>query len=216
MALLLGLFTGLCFTVICVIVRLLIVIRCGSKCKPGEKGPVCVLVVAGSGGHTTEILRLMESLSQSYSPRHYIIADTDKMSEDKIRTFENAKKDTGSKGQFTIQRIPRSREVRQSWSSSVVTTLNALLYAIPLVFRLRPDMVLCNGPGTCVPLCTAGLLLGLLGLKKVLIVYVESICRVESLSLSGKILYHFSDYFFVQWSTLKDKYPKSIYLGRIV
>lgn len=76
--------------------------------------------------------------------------------------------------------------------------------------------VLCNGPGTCVPLCTAGLLLGLLGLKRVLLVYVESICRVESLSLSGKILYHISDYFFVQWSTLKDKYPKSIYLGRIV
>lgn len=49
MAVLLALLTGLCFTVICVIVRLLIVLRSGSKCKPGEKGPVCVLVVAGSG-----------------------------------------------------------------------------------------------------------------------------------------------------------------------
>uniref|UniRef100_A0A6Q2ZPV6 UDP-N-acetylglucosamine transferase subunit ALG14 n=1 Tax=Esox lucius TaxID=8010 RepID=A0A6Q2ZPV6_ESOLU len=222
-------FAGLSFIVICFIVRLCIVIRSGSKCKPGEKGPICVLVVAGSGGHTTEILRLMESLSLSYSPRHYVIADTDKMSEDKIRTFERSKKNTGSEGQsvhavylticlpqFTLQRIPRSREVRQSWSSSVVSTLNALLYAVPLVFRLSPDMVLCNGPGTCVPLCAAGLLLGLVGLKKVLIVYVESICRVESLSLSGKILYRLSDYFFVQWSSLKDKYPKSIYLGRIV
>ncbi|NP_001297883.1 UDP-N-acetylglucosamine transferase subunit ALG14 homolog [Esox lucius] len=209
-------FAGLSFIVICFIVRLCIVIRSGSKCKPGEKGPICVLVVAGSGGHTTEILRLMESLSLSYSPRHYVIADTDKMSEDKIRTFERSKKNTGSEGQFTLQRIPRSREVHQSWSSSVVSTLNALLYAVPLVFRLSPDMVLCNGPGTCVPLCAAGLLLGLVGLKKVLIVYVESICRVESLSLSGKILYRLSDYFFVQWSSLKDKYPKSIYLGRIV
>lgn len=45
----------------------------------------------------------MESLSQSYSPRHYIIADTDKMSEDKIRTFEKSKKDTGSKGQVSLQ-----------------------------------------------------------------------------------------------------------------
>lgn len=76
--------------------------------------------------------------------------------------------------------------------------------------------VLCNGPGTCVPLCAAGLLLGVLGLKRVLIVYVESICRVETLSLSGKILYYFSDYFFVQWAPLKDKYPKAIYLGRLV
>lgn len=76
--------------------------------------------------------------------------------------------------------------------------------------------VLCNGPGTCVPLCAAGLLLGILGMKKVLIVYVESICRVQTLSLTGKILYPISDYFFVQWPSLRDKYPKSIFLGRIV
>lgn len=76
--------------------------------------------------------------------------------------------------------------------------------------------VLCNGPGTCIPLCAAGLLLGILGLKRVLLVYVESICRVESLSLSGKILYHFADYFFVQWKPLQVKYPKSVYIGRIV
>ncbi|KAJ8010446.1 hypothetical protein DPEC_G00075160 [Dallia pectoralis] len=213
---LLVIFTALSLALLCLIVRIYVVIRSGSTCKPGEKGPISVLVVAGSGGHTTEILRLMDSLSQSYSPRHYVIADTDKMSEDKIRTFESSKKDIGTDDQFTIQRLPRSREVLQSWSSSVVSTLNAVLYAIPLMYRLSPDMVLCNGPGTCVPLCAAGLLLGLVGLKKVLIVYVESICRVESLSLSGKILYHLSDYFFVQWSTLKERYPKSIYLGRIV
>lgn len=76
--------------------------------------------------------------------------------------------------------------------------------------------VLCNGPGTCIPLCVAGLLLGILGIKKVLIVYAESICRVQTLSLTGKILYPVSDYFFVQWSSLRDKYPKSIFLGRMV
>uniref|UniRef100_A0A8C2AIR1 UDP-N-acetylglucosamine transferase subunit ALG14 n=1 Tax=Cyprinus carpio TaxID=7962 RepID=A0A8C2AIR1_CYPCA len=107
---------------------------------------------------------------------------------------------------FTIHRIPRSQEVRQSWSSSVLSSLSALMSSVPLVFRLQLDMVLCNGPGTCVPLCAAGLLLGILGLKRVLI----------TLSLSGKILYYFSDYFFVQWASLKDKYPKAIYLGRLV
>ncbi|XP_046879370.1 UDP-N-acetylglucosamine transferase subunit ALG14 homolog isoform X3 [Hypomesus transpacificus] len=197
---------GICCVGIVIILRLLIVIRSGSRCKPGQKGPVCVLVVAGS--------------------------DTDKMSEDKIRAYESLENGQESKTcthmyktitqvthretQFTVHRIPRSREVRQSWSSSVASTLNAIRFSIPLMFQLRPDMVLCNGPGTCVPLCLAGLLLGTVGLKKVVIVYVESICRVETLSLSGKILYHLSDYFFVQWSTLKDKYPKAIYLGRIV
>uniref|UniRef100_A0A3Q2NN89 UDP-N-acetylglucosamine transferase subunit ALG14 n=1 Tax=Fundulus heteroclitus TaxID=8078 RepID=A0A3Q2NN89_FUNHE len=171
--------------------------------------PVCLLCVS-VGGHTTEIMRLMESLSAAYTPRHYVIADTDKMSEDKIVAFEK------DRSPFTINRIPRSREVHQSWSSSVVSTLNALRYSLPLLFRLRPDMVLCNGPGTCVPLCIAGLLLGILGMKKVHIVYVESICRVQTLSLTGRILYLLSDYFFVQWCSLRDKYPKAIFLGRLV
>ncbi|XP_051849260.1 UDP-N-acetylglucosamine transferase subunit ALG14 homolog isoform X2 [Antechinus flavipes] len=136
---------------------------------------VRVLVVAGSGGHTTEILRLLGSLSKGYNPRHYVLADTDKMSAVKIRLFEEKRAELDSE-----------------------------------------SLVLCNGPGTCVPICASALLLGILGIKKVIIVYVESICRVETLSLSGKILYHFSDYFFVQWPALKGKYPKSVYLGRIV
>ncbi|XP_049735690.1 UDP-N-acetylglucosamine transferase subunit ALG14 homolog isoform X3 [Loxodonta africana] len=134
-----------------------------------------LLVVAGSGGHTTEILRLLGNLSNAYSPRHYIFADTDEMSAHKIRAFE----------------VDRAE-------------------------RYSSTMVLCNGPGTCVPICLSALLLGILGIKKVIIVYVESVCRVETLSLSGKILYYLSDYFIVQWPTLKEKYPKSVYLGRIV
>uniref|UniRef100_A0A8C8BLC4 UDP-N-acetylglucosamine transferase subunit ALG14 n=1 Tax=Otus sunia TaxID=257818 RepID=A0A8C8BLC4_9STRI len=163
-----------------------------------------------TGGHTTEILRLLSCLSESYSPRHYIFADSDKMSEAKIRSFEQ------KRAEFTLDRIPRSREVRQSWTSSVVTTLYSILYSLPLTYKLKPDLILCNGPGTCVPVCISALLLGLLGIKRAIIVYVESICRVETLSLSGKILYYFSDYFIVQWPDLKEKYPKSVYLGRIV
>ncbi|KFQ18852.1 UDP-N-acetylglucosamine transferase subunit ALG14, partial [Merops nubicus] len=172
--------------------------------------------VVFTGGHTAEILRLLSCLSESYSPRHYIFADSDKMSEAKIRSFEQKRAETFPDSQFTLDRIPRSREVRQSWTSSVVTTLYSILYSIPLTYRLKPDLILCNGPGTCVPVCISALLLGLLGMKRTIIVYVESICRVETLSLSGKILYYFSDYFIVQWPDLKEKYPKSVYLGRIV
>ncbi|KAM6079777.1 UDP-N-acetylglucosamine transferase subunit ALG14 isoform 3-T3 [Theristicus caerulescens] len=157
--------------------------------------PLRLLVVAGSGGHTTEILRLLSCLSESYSPRHYIFADSDKMSEAKIRSFEQKRAETFSNSQFTLHHIPRSREVRQSWTSSVVTTLYSILYSLPLTYKLKPDLV---------------------GIKRAIIVYVESICRVETLSLSGKILYYFSDYFIVQWPDLKEKYPKSVYLGRIV
>ncbi|XP_064444847.1 UDP-N-acetylglucosamine transferase subunit ALG14 homolog isoform X1 [Mirounga angustirostris] len=200
-----------------------------------------LLVVAGSGGHTTEILRLLENLSNAYSPRHYIIADTDEMSAHKINSFELNRADRDPSTmlpEYYIHRIPRSREVQQSWLSTVLTTLYSMWVSFPLTHRVKPDLlpclsvpdfrldlsltyakiyhVLCNGPGTCVPICISALLLGILGIKKVIIVYVESICRVEHLSLSGKILFHLSDYFIVQWPALKEKYPKSVYLGRIV
>uniref|UniRef100_A0A8C8ZFC6 UDP-N-acetylglucosamine transferase subunit ALG14 n=1 Tax=Prolemur simus TaxID=1328070 RepID=A0A8C8ZFC6_PROSS len=198
------------------VLRLWIVLR-SQDVTPRQS--LSLLVVAGSGGHTTEILRLLGSLSNAYSPRHYIVADTDEMSANKINSFELDRADRDPSNMSTryyIHRIPRSREVQQSWFSTLLTTLRATWLSFPLILRLKPDLVLCNGPGTCVPICVSALLLGILGIKKVIIVYVESICRVETLSLSGKILFHFSDYFIVQWPTLKEKYPKSVYLGRIV
>lgn len=41
-----------------------------------------------AGGHTKEMLMLMTGLSNCYYPRIYIIADTDNMSDEKIRDFE--------------------------------------------------------------------------------------------------------------------------------
>ncbi|XP_077101189.1 UDP-N-acetylglucosamine transferase subunit ALG14 isoform X2 [Siphateles boraxobius] len=144
MALLYAVVSGVILTAVVLItvfiLRLFGILRHGSEYKPGQKGSVSVLVVAGSGGHTTEIIRLLGSLSQSYNPRHYVIADTDKMSEEKIRTFEAERKKSDSASQFTLHWIPRSREVRQSWSSSVLSSLSALMSSVPLVLRLQPDM----------------------------------------------------------------------------
>lgn len=202
-------------------IAILLVVRLWVVLQPHHdtlRESVGLLIVAGSGGHTTEILRLVGSLSSAYSPRDYVIADSDEMSAKKIVSFEDARKrDSATECTlYRLHRIPRSREVRQSWLSSVFTTLYATWFSFLLVCRIKPDLVLCNGPGTCVPICVSALLLGILGIKKVIIVYVESICRVETLSLSGKILFHLCDCFIVQWPTLKEKYPKSVYLGRIV
>ncbi|KAM4021472.1 UDP-N-acetylglucosamine transferase subunit ALG14 [Anomaloglossus baeobatrachus] len=207
---------GIGFLLTVLALRITLVLRDPGDHKPGKKGHVSLLVVAGSGGHTTEILRLLSCLSTSYYPTHYVLAETDKMSEEKIHSFETSKEKTSTDPKYTIHRIPRSREVRQSWSSSFLTTLQSLVYSLPLTFQLKPDVILCNGPGTCIPVCFSALLLGILGIKKILIIYVESLCRVESLSLSGRILYYVADHFIVQWPLLKDKYPKSTYLGRIV
>ncbi|KAJ8784571.1 hypothetical protein J1605_007922 [Eschrichtius robustus] len=72
-------------------VAVLLAVRLWVVLRPRAAVPrrsLSLLVVAGSGGHTTEILRLLKNLSDAYSPRHYIIADTDEMSAHKINSFE--------------------------------------------------------------------------------------------------------------------------------
>ena len=42
---------------------------------------------------------------------------------------------------YELCRVPRSREVKQSWISTIFTTVYASLISFPLVFRIRPDLV---------------------------------------------------------------------------
>jgi beta-1,4-N-acetylglucosaminyltransferase len=103
-------------------------------------------------------------------------------------------------------RIPRSREVGQPYLSSVWTTLFAFWACVRLVARLRPAMLLCNGPGTCLPVCLAALLLNWAGVTDTRIVFVESVARVQHLSLTGRLLYPIADSMQVQWPQLVQRY----------
>ena len=58
-------------------------------------------------------------------------------------------------------------------------------------------------------------LLHVLGLHRPVLVFVESFCRVKSLSLSGRLLYLLVDRFVVQWPQLAERYPRAEYLGKI-
>jgi beta-1,4-N-acetylglucosaminyltransferase len=183
--------------------------------QPSGGKPVHTMAVLGSGGHTAEMLSLLRTLDgATYSPREYVIAQTDHTSAQRIEAFE-AQRSGATTPPYRLLWLPRSREVGQSYSSSVLTTLHALVHAVALVFRSRPSLLLCNGPGTCVPVCAAAFALRLLGIQYTTIIYVESIARVQSLSLSGRIMIHFVDHFLVQWPQLASKYPRARYIGRL-
>ena len=69
--------------------------------------------------------------------------------------------------------------------------------------------------GTCVPLCYACYLLKVLCIYSPIIVYTESFCRVESLSLTGMLLYPIVDSFLVQWPGLAVNYKRTQYIGQL-
>ena len=65
------------------------------------------------------------------------------------------------------------------------------------------------GAGTCLPVCLAALFWRAVGLVDSRIIFVESFCRVQSLSLTGKILYPIADRFVVQWPDLTQRYCRA-------
>nr|CAH7751758.1 unnamed protein product [Callosobruchus chinensis] len=162
------------------------------------------------------MLRLLHDLNfEKYTPRYYFMASNDSTSLNKIKEFEESMQ-KHKQGEYHICKIPRSRVVNQSYITSIFTTVYAILYSIPLVFKTVPDLILCNGPGTCIPICGLGFLLKALFVKDVKIVFVESFCRTRTLSLSGKILLYLADVFVVQWQCLKQKIQRADYIGQLM
>mmetsp|Transcript_38334 Transcript_38334/g.120205 ORF Transcript_38334/g.120205 Transcript_38334/m.120205 type:complete len:211 (-) Transcript_38334:123-755(-) len=183
----------------------------GPRRRRRRDDPASVLAVLGSGGHTMEMLAILRGLDAArYGPLHFVVAETDESSEAKVRASKVRQPDA-------YHVIPRAREVGQSYASSVPSTLRAALASLRLVFALRPDLILCNGPGTCLPLCLGGALLRLLSKAELRLVFVESFCRTRTLSLTGRILYALraADEFVVHWPELLERYPRARYIGQL-
>ncbi len=160
-----------------------------------------VLVVLGEGGHTRQLLTLLDQLGPAYD-YHYLMAEADRLSEGKIHL------------PGPIHRIARPRTKVEGRTDSKPAaawqTLRSLAQLWPVLRRVRPDVVLANGPSVAVPAVLLGKLLG------ARIIWVETASRVYEMSTSARIVYRFADLFFVQWPQLQARYPKAVYAGRLV
>lgn len=174
--------------------------------KSDRSTPVKTLIVLGSGGHTAEILRVVGHLDFSnYSPRIYVHAYTDKLSADKVQELEVGQTD------YRIMQVYRSREVKQSYLTSICTTIYSTLNCIPILYKERPELILCNGPGTCVPICVVAFIFNAFYITNTVLIFIESFCRVKTLSLTGKLLYFLVDHMIVQWPFIsKPKYNRNV------
>ena len=86
---------------------------------------------------------------------------------------------------------------------------NAFL-ALKLLKKEQPTVIVTTGAGVAVPFIVIGKFLGIKS------VYVESITRIEELSLTGHLIYPFVDELLVQWPELAGKYKKAQYQGRVI
>ncbi|KAI0541414.1 oligosaccharide biosynthesis protein Alg14 like-domain-containing protein [Xylaria digitata] len=185
-----------------------------------------VLMICGSGGHTAEMIQMVERSidSEKSSHRRWAVGTDDEKSYDKILAFERRLLDRFSRhdldsGTFDIMRFGRARYVHQSWLTTPFTAILSLVDIVrilttspcqrPIPALRYPGVIVTNGPGTGFLFLLVAQLLKLIHLvpaSHMRTIYVESWARVKSLSLTGKLIrsWKLADLFIVQSRTLAD------------
>jgi beta-1,4-N-acetylglucosaminyltransferase len=155
-----------------------------------------ILVVLGDGGHSTEMLRLLELLGLNYE-YSYMMSETDSISEGKITW------------QGPIYRVPLPLGKHTRYRD-LVRAIGPILKQLIVLLRVRPRAILSTGANIAVPISVFGRLMG------VKVIHIETGSRVYTMSSTGKLMYRVAHLFLVQWESLQKDYPKAIYAGRLL
>lgn len=110
----------------------------------------------------------------------------------------------------------RSTELTRKYTvKNLGTNPLRFLLSLPKIFSIllheKPDIVISTGSEIAIPVFYTAKLL------RIKTMFIESLCRVEEPSLSGKIVYPVSDIFLVQWEQLRSKFgEKAQYWGNVL
>ena len=155
-----------------------------------------ILAILGSGGHTAQMLRLVDMLGTKFD-YIYGIGEEDSLSEKKIKI---------------IGKVFYIHAARKHGDNILVTFFKIIRLSVEslvLIAKANPNAIISAGPGIAVPISLIGKVFG----KKV--IFIEDWSRVYHKSSAGRIVYRFADLFFIQWPELNKVYPKGIFAGRL-
>lgn len=150
-------------------------------------GSTHLLVVLGSGGHTAEMIAMLERAVNEkdsqrkldwtdYSRRTWVIGTGDSISAQRandfektairqsIETVETNELETHTTGKAAIITVPRARAIHQSVFTAPITSLRCMLACLIVLLNVQgddgfPDVILCNGPATATILVLTSILL---------------------------------------------------------
>lgn len=83
-----------------------------------------------------------------------------------------------------------------------------LFQSIFILLKEKPDVIITSGATVAFTFCYLAKLL-----FRAKIIFIETMSRITSPSLIGRLLYPIADVFIVQWKSLLKFYPKAIYGG---
>lgn len=145
-----------------------------------------VCIVSSCGGHLTEVRALLPAYAR-YS-HFYVLNDKAMLPQD-----------MEGKTHFIAHSERDWRFFLNLWE------------AFRILQRERPQVILSTGAGPAVPFALVGRYL--FGCR---IVFVETITRIQSPSMTGKIMYRLAHDFFYQWESLARFFPRGRLGGPLV
>lgn len=145
-----------------------------------------ICLACSAGGHLTE-LRQLKDFYEKFD--HFFVTFRRPDSENLAKT----------RPVFFVQRPGRN----------IFKTLQTVWDSFGILKREKPDLVISTGADAAIPICLLAKLMG----KKV--VFIESFCRINEPSWSGRIAYLFSDLFIYQWKELQCFFPKGKFGGSV-
>jgi beta-1,4-N-acetylglucosaminyltransferase len=152
---------------------------------PDAEGPL--LLVCSSGGHLLQLF----SLAGAWEDRPRLWITFDKSDARVLLAGERVEHAFG----------PTNRSIKN--------LLRNLRLAVTVLRRERPAAILTTGAGVAVPFAWIGRMLG------VSVFYVESVTRIEEMSLSGRLIRPVAEQVFVQWPELAATSPRLRFAGNL-
>ena len=153
-----------------------------------------VIFTSSSGGHLTELLKL-EKIFSEYE--YLLVTEKTEVTEKLSNKYNIEYLKYGSRFYFL---------------KYIFVFLYNIFKCIYIVINFKPETVVTTGAHTGGILCYVAKILK----PKTKIIYIASLAKTQSLSMTGKNVYKIADKFYVQWQNLANMYEKAEYIGRLM
>lgn len=146
-----------------------------------------ICLVSSSGGHLLKAY-MLEKWWRKYS--HFWVTSNNAFSQSLL-----------NKEKIYVGYFPENR--------NIINTIKNLILAFRLLIQEKPTLIFSTGAGIAPPFFLAAKILG------IKTIFMETFILIPQATLSGKLIYYLSDYFFVQNKKLLKVYPSASYVGSI-
>lgn len=148
-----------------------------------------ICFAASSGGHFEQLMLLQPYLSKYES---FIVTE---------RTIYDIN--------ATEAKVYKLLQVNRKEKKMIFKFMVIFVHSFLIFLKEKPDLVMSTGSLATIPI----LMISKIFRKK--IIFIESFAKINSPTLTGKLVYRFADLFIIQWEELREFYPNAIYRGGI-